>query len=489
MVHPPTPERRSRAPWVRMYTRRLVFSDSLAILLAVGGSHLLWFGTRRVELAGLPRAVPVEVEYLTVSIVLAVSWLIFLHVFGTRDARIVGSGLQEYARTGDATVRLFGLVAIVSLLLLIDVARGYIITAFPVGLFLILLGRWGWRQWLREKRYTGLYLVRLLIVGSPDSVMELAGELRRHAYAGYQVVGVVLTGRDDTPESIAELGVPVYHSLDDLTAVIRETDAHVVALAGSHGLPPSAVRSISWQLERTGIELMVAPSITDIAGTRIHTRLVAGLPLIYVESPSYEGGAKVIKGLFDFSAAIVLTILLSPVLIAIAIAVKVTTRGPIFFTQERVGLGGRLFRIFKFRTMTVGAHEELMDLLAERDLAGRPMFKIRDDPRVTRLGRFLRSTSLDELPQLFNVIKGDMSLVGPRPQIAAEVALYTDEAARRLLVKPGITGLWQISGRSDLTWEEAVRLDLYYVENWSLTDDFVILFRTARVVLLRIGAH
>ena len=277
MVQSVTPERRTRAPWIRMYTRRLVFSDSLAILLAVGGSHLLWFGTRRVELAGLPRAVPVEVEYLTVSVVLAASWLIFLHVFGTRDARIVGSGLQEYARTGDATVRLFGLVAIVSLLLLIDVARGYIITAFPVGLFLILLGRWGWRQWLREKRYTGLYLVRLLIVGSPDSVAELAGELRRHAYAGYSVVGVCLTGQDASEESIAELDVPVFRSLDDLTSVIRQTDAHAVALAGSHGLPPSAVRSISWQLERTGVELMVAPSITDIAGTRIHTRLVAGL--------------------------------------------------------------------------------------------------------------------------------------------------------------------------------------------------------------------
>ena len=480
---------RSGAGWRRMYTRRLLLSDSLAILVAVGGSHLLWFGTRQVGLAGTGNEASAGISYLVVSIVLAASWLIFLHMFGTRDPRIVGSGLQEDARTADATARLFGLVAIVSLLLMVDIARGYIITAFPVGLFLILLGRWSWRQWLRERRYAGLYLVRLLIVGSPDSVRQLAGELRRHAYAGYQVVGVCLTGSEDAASAVDDLGVPVFHGLDDVTALVRETEAHAVALAGSHGLPPSTVRSISWQLERTGVELMVAPSITDIAGTRIHTRLVAGLPLIYVESPSYEGGSKVIKTLFDFTAAIVLTVLLSPLLIGIAIAVKLTSRGPVFFTQERVGLGGKLFRIVKFRTMVNGAHEDLMGLLSEQNLDSAPLFKIRDDPRVTRLGRFLRSTSLDELPQLFNVIKGDMSLVGPRPQIAAEVALYTDDAARRLLVKPGITGLWQISGRSDLSWEEAVKLDLYYVENWSLTDDFVILFRTARVVLLRIGAH
>ncbi|MDH6181695.1 exopolysaccharide biosynthesis polyprenyl glycosylphosphotransferase [Microbacteriaceae bacterium SG_E_30_P1] len=488
MVHPRATERPARAQWVRMYTRQLFLTDALAVLVAVGGSHLLWFGTRSVELAS-GDLLPLGISYLVVSVVLAASWLIFLHVFGTRDARIVGSGLQEYARTADATVRLFGLVAIVSLLLMIDIARGFIITAFPVGLFLILLGRWLWRQWLREKRFTGLYRVRLIVVGSTGSITELADELRRHAYAGFEVVGVCLTVPTESPDDVAKLGVPVFRSISDLTAIIRQTDAHVVALAGSHGLTPSAVRSISWQLERTGIDLMVAPSITDIAGTRIHTRLVAGLPLIYVESPSYEGGAKVIKALFDFTAAIILTILLSPVLIAIAIAVKVTSRGPVFFTQERVGLGGSLFRIIKFRSMTVGADEELMSLLAEKDLDTQPLFKIRDDPRVTRLGKFLRSTSLDELPQLFNVIKGDMSLVGPRPQIAAEVALYTDDAARRLLVKPGITGLWQISGRSDLGWEEAVKLDLYYVENWSLTDDLVILFRTARAVLLRVGAH
>jgi exopolysaccharide biosynthesis polyprenyl glycosylphosphotransferase len=481
-----------RPAWIRHYTWRLVLTDSIAIVIAVAGSHLLWFGTRAVPLAStltVPRAdADLQVTYFLVSGALVLAWLAILKFFGTRDQRIVGSGLTEYARTADAAVRLFGLVAIVALLLNVSVARGYIITALPIGLFLILFGRWSWRQWLRERRYKGFYLVRVLIVGSVDSVASLATELRRHAYAGYSVVGFLLTDSADDQE-LKGFGVPVLRGIPNLLETIAAVDSHAVALAASEGLPPRTVRSISWQLEKTGVDMMLAPSLTDIAGTRIHTRPVAGLPLIYVESPRYEGGAKAVKTIFDFSVALLLTIILSPILWTIAVVIKLSSRGSAFFSQERVGLNGATFNIIKFRTMRNGADAELAKLLEEQAADGRPLFKVKDDPRVTGPGRFLRNTSLDELPQLFNVLRGEMSLVGPRPQVPAEVALYDKAAERRLLVKPGITGLWQISGRSNLSWEEAVRLDLYYVENWSLTDDLVILLRTARVVFLRVGAR
>lgn len=481
-----------RPGWISTYTRRLVISDSIAILVAVVGSHLLWFGTRAVELAGSTTEAAfgfnAGISYFIVSAVLIIGWLAILHVYGTRDPRIVGSGLTEYARTADATFRFFGLVAIFALLLNVSVARGYIITAFPIGLALILVGRWTWRQWLREKRYKGVYLVRVMLVGSVDSVAGLAAELRRAAYAGYSVVGFCLTDSADESE-LEQYGVPIARGVPGLLDHAASVNAHAVALAGSAGLPPRIVRSISWRLEQTGIDLMLAPSLTDIAGTRIHTRPVAGLPLIYVESPRYEGGAKVVKTIFDFSSALLLVIFLSPILLFVAIGIKATSKGPVFFRQERVGLNGEPFGIIKFRSMRDGADAELMRLLEEQQNHDQPLFKVENDPRITKFGKFLRDSSLDELPQLFNVLKGDMSLVGPRPQVHAEVALYDKAAERRLLVKPGITGLWQISGRSDLSWEEAVRLDLFYVENWSLTDDLIIMLRTARVVLLRVGAR
>ena len=481
-----------RPGWIKTYTWRLVFSDSLAILIAVVGSHLLWFGTRPVDLAGTVEAEgwdsPTGVSYFVVSAVLIAGWLAILRIYGTRDPRIVGSGLTEYARITDASFRFFGLVAIFALLLNVSVARGYIITAFPIGLILILAGRWTWRQWLREKRYTGLYLVRVMLVGSIDSVAGMAEELERAAYAGYKVVGFCLTNSGD--ESVlARYDAPIARGVPELLRHVSTVNAHAVALAGSEGLPPRTVRSISWQLERTGIDMMLAPSLTDIAGTRIHTRPVAGLPLIYVESPRYEGGAKVVKTVFDFSTALLLVIALSPVLLAVAIGIKLTSKGPVFFKQERVGLNAEPFGIIKFRSMRDGADAELMRLLEEQKNHDKPLFKVENDPRITKLGKFLRDSSLDELPQLFNVLKGDMSLVGPRPQVPAEVALYDSAAERRLLVKPGITGLWQISGRSDLSWDEAVRLDLFYVENWSLTDDLIIMLRTVRVVLMKAGAR
>jgi len=241
-------------------------------------------------------------------------------------------------------------------------------------------------------------------------------------------------------------------------------------------------------LEGTGIDLVLAPALTDVAGPRIHTRPVAGLPLIHVEAPEFRGTRKLIKGFVDRALALVGLILALPVFAIIAIAVKLDSPGPVLFRQVRVGLGGREFNVYKFRTMVVDA-DKMLASLAEKNETDGLLFKMRNDPRVTRVGRVLRKWSLDELPQLLNVLRGDMSLVGPRPPLPSEVARYNGDVARRLLVKPGMTGLWQVSGRSDLSWEDGIRLDLYYVENWSLAVDLTILWKTIGAVLQRRGAY
>ncbi len=233
---------------------------------------------------------------------------------------------------------------------------------------------------------------------------------------------------------------------------------------------------------------MLAPSLTDVAGPRIHTPPVAGLPLIHVESPEFRGARKWVKGLFDRTAAGLGLLLLSPVLAMLAVAIKIDSRGPVIFRQKRVGLGGTEFDVLKFRSMVVDAEAMVAELAAHNESDGL-LFKMRSDPRVTRVGNVLRRWSLDELPQLINVVLGEMSLVGPRPPLPTEVAWYDQDVARRLLVKPGMTGLWQVSGRSDLSWEESIRLDLYYVENWSLAADLTILWKTVGAVVGSRGAY
>ncbi len=482
----PAGVRRAKPSWVAAYNLRLIISDTLLIALAVGGSQFFWFGldNRSVEVRDtfLP-----WLSYSVFSVLLLIGWLAALHLYGTRDQRLFGAGLDEYARVADASFRLFGLVAIVALLLHVELARGYIITAFPLGVALLAFSRFAWRRWLRRERKRGRYLIRVLLVGSGRSVEHLLGEVARRPYLGFDLVGACFTGK--APQRGKASEVEALGGLDDVPVVAKERGVHAVALAGSEGLPASQVRRLAWELESTGVDLMVAPAITDVAGPRIHARPVGGLPLIYVESPSYEAGAKIAKNVFDFLASFVLVLLASPILLTTAIAIKLTSPGPVLFRQERIGLNGKVFNILKFRSMRVGADAELAQLLAAQGTADKPLFKVDNDPRITRVGRFIRKYSIDELPQLINVLKGDMSLVGPRPQRAEEVALYDPAASRRLLVKPGITGLWQISGRSDLSWEDAIRWDLYYVENWSLIDDLLTILRTVGVVLRSRGAR
>lgn len=464
-------------------------TDAILLALTLVGTQTLWLG-----IDGAPRlistATSLTVPYSAASLALFVLWMLFLKLFGTRNPRVIGSGFVEYSRVAGASFRLFGVVAIVALLLQFLPARGYIITAFPVGVLVLVASRWAWRQWLRRQRASGRYLIRVLLVGAASSVQHLHEEFARRKYLGFEIVGACLPKRAARGDR-AEYDLPVRHlgSFDEVAVVARREHVHVVALAGSEDLPPDAVRRIGWKLEPTGVDLMVAPAITEVAGTRIHTRPVGGMPLMYVDSPSYEGGKKTAKSILDFGLALVAVVVGSPLMALTAIGVKLTSPGPILFRQQRIGLNGKAFSVYKFRSMRVGADAELASLLREQGTDDKPLFKVENDPRITRFGAFIRKYSLDELPQFFNVIRGEMSLVGPRPQRAEEVALYDNAAGRRLLVKPGITGLWQVSGRSDLSWEDTVRLDLYYAENWSLLDDFVILLWTVKTVLQSRGAR
>jgi exopolysaccharide biosynthesis polyprenyl glycosylphosphotransferase len=283
-------------------------------------------------------------------------------------------------------------------------------------------------------------------------------------------------------------GVPVVGDVDKIVQAVDTVGAHVVAVVSHPDLAGGSLRRLSWALEERGVELVVSPGIVEVAGPRLSIRPVAGLSLLHLERPTFGGARRVVKTVFDRVLATVLLVLVSPLVGALALAVRLTSPGPVFFRQERVGVDGRRFTMLKFRSMVVDA-EQRRPALGELDQGNGPLFKIHSDPRVTRVGALLRRFSLDELPQLINVVRGDMSLVGPRPPLPEEVAAYDDVAVRRLRVRPGMTGLWQVSGRSDLSWEESLRLDLRYVDNWSMALDLSILWRTWRAVFRGAGAY
>jgi len=314
----------------------------------------------------------------------------------------------------------------------------------------------------------------------------------RHRDSGLRVTGVwVPDAQTKSNEWLAvpDQFIPVLGNDRNLFDALNITEADTVIVTDTEHLGHRALRDLTWQLEGIDVDLMVSPNVMDFAGSRIHVRAVAGMPLMHLEEPQYAEAGAWPKVAFDRVFALSAILAFSPLLLAAAVSVKLTSKGPIFFRQRRIGLDGEAFDMLKFRSMRVGADVELAALLAAQGTSGQPLFKVQNDPRLTRAGAFLRRYSIDELPQLLNVLRGDMSVVGPRPQVAAEVELYDHRAFRRLAVRPGMTGLWQVSGRSDLSWEDSIRLDTYYVENWSLTGDIVILWKTLRAVVGSSGAY
>lgn len=480
--------RLSRSDWRATYARRLFVTDLLVLVWVIVGVQLVWFGLDTADLSIRGRLRDIAVSYTAISVVIVVSWMLLLSIFGTRGYRVVGTGSEEYKLIANASIRLFGLLAIVAFLLHIDFARGYVLLAFPLGMVLLMFSRWLWRQWLNAQRLSGRFSSIVVLAGSLNSVQHIAEELTRRPEAGYRIAGVCIPVTKDNV--LPGTSIPVLGDLTEVQSVLTSSGADTVIITSSDHLPPKRVRELSWGLEPGRQHLVVAPSLTGIGGPRIHTRPVAGLPLIHVETPQQDARNRFVKRAFDIVGSAILILIASPILLAIAISVKASSPGPVIFRQQRVGLMGERFQMLKFRSMVANAESRLDELESrERAVGNEVMFKLKDDPRVTRLGGFLRRYSLDELPQLFNVLVGDMSIVGPRPPLDREVSRYEENVHRRFLVKPGITGLWQVSGRSSLSWEDTVRLDLYYVENWSITGDLIILWRTFKAVVARTGAY
>lgn len=475
----------SGVAWAVKYHRTLLVSDALVLIVVLLLSTYLRFGADGGEAA----VGSTEIGYLFVSMAVFVCWMAALGLYRSRDPKVVGLGADEYKRVVSATIALLGLLAIVSLLFKIDVARGYFALAFSLGIVGLLGSRWTLRNWLTGQRNYGHFLSRVIVLGSSKDVRYVIGQIQKKSGAAYQVVGAALAGGNDMSFlTVGNNKIPVVSTIDTVVDAVQQLRADAVIVAGPVKGGSKFVQRLGWELEESATELVLATGLTSVAGPRIHSRPVEGLPLMHVELPQYSGAKHVLKRLLDVALSAMALVVLTPLLIVLAVIVRQDSPGPAIFRQERIGRSGEPFMMYKFRSMVQTAEDELASLLEMNEGAG-PLFKIHDDPRVTRSGRWMRKYSLDELPQFWNVLLGNMSLVGPRPPLRREVDAYKSRVQRRLYIKPGLTGMWQINGRSELNWKDSVRLDLYYVENWSLTGDVIILWRTAKMLFKSQGAY
>ena len=468
------PARPQPLSWVTQYQRDMVAADAACGLLA-----------GLVALLGRFGGVPDHSLYVATTVALPVVWIAWVGMAGGYDPRFIGLGSEEYRRIINAAVSLTAAVAIMSYAFKVDFARGYVLIALPGLGAADTAARYALRKRLHRQRMRGEHMRRVTAVGHPGAVADLIAQLRRDSYHGLEVVGVCLACHPDCTD-IA--GVPVTGGLDGVSRAVGETGSDTVAVLGCPEMDGVALRRLAWELEKEGTDLCVAPALMDVAGPRTTIRPVAGLPLLHVDHAEIAGARLVIKSIFDKAVATAALAILSPLLAGLAVAILVREGGPVLFSQTRIGKDGQPFTVLKFRTMVPDAElrREALVTLNEGDGL---LFKMRRDPRVTATGAWLRRWSLDELPQLFNVLLGEMSLVGPRPPLPCEAARFGDDVRRRLVVKPGMSGLWQVSGRSDLSREDAVRLDLQYVENWSFALDVQILWKTGVAVIKGRGAY
>ncbi|RNL77478.1 sugar transferase [Nocardioides marmorisolisilvae] len=411
-------------------------------------------------------------------------WLLMLVLFGAYRTRNYGAGFEEFRAITIASAVTFGIACMGGFLSYNQPTRGYPIIFLALGAPLLLLVRYIDRQTLHSARREGRLSIRMIAVGSPTAIAEIVEVLARAPWMGYRLVGMCVPGGQDT----SHIGVPVFGDIEDVRRVAIDTGADGVIVAGGSYSSGADLRRLGWELQGLDLDMLVVPALTDIAGPRVHMRHVAGLPFVQVEEPQSDRAGGWMKRIFDLTAATAVVTFLSPLLFVTGLIIWLQDRGPIFYRQTRVGINGEEFQMVKFRSMIVNADALKADL-AEHNESDEVLFKMANDPRITRFGRFIRKYSIDELPQLVNVFRGEMSLVGPRPRLPAEVELFEKDTHRRMLVRPGMTGLWQVSGRSDLTWAESVRLDLYYVDNWSMVIDLVIILRTVKAVIVSHGAY
>jgi exopolysaccharide biosynthesis polyprenyl glycosylphosphotransferase len=472
-VYDPFAARRRRAPeWVVAYVSALVVGDVLAVTVALA----------------LAARLPVVGSQVTLPVigVVMLTWPLLLVASGTYVERRQGTGMDEYRRVALAGVLAVALSGVVAAVVQRDL-DALVLVAAPAAALLTFAGRLLNRHRLHTARRNGQMTKRVVVVGRETAVIDLVQRLRRDTAAGLRVIGACVPAPMHSSRLVAS-GIPVLGALDEVVRILDDARADTVLVASASESAAHYLRDLAWRLEGTNIELLVAPGMIEVAPNRLQVRPITSAPLIQIREPEYRGHRRVVKKAADRLAAAALLLLLLPVLVMIAVAVRLTSPGPAFYRHRRVGQHGRDFDLLKFRSMTDGA-EAAIDALMEHNEGNLVQFKMRRDPRVTAVGRVLRRYSLDELPQLINVLKGEMSLVGPRPHVAREVQQYGPDMHRRLLVPPGITGLWQVSGRSNLSWDESVELDVRYVENWSLVLDLTILWRTFRAVVRAAGAY
>ncbi len=453
--------------WIHTYRVALVTGDAIAGMAVLG--LVLASGQFSWAVAGLPLA-----------------WVAVGALTGVYRPHVLSAGSHDLR-----AVLLAGVVLLAAISVLevagVTLQRTSVIAAILATTGLASLVRFGTRIMINARRKAGGCTQRILVVGEAGPVTEMVERLHRAARA-IEPVAVVVPAHE--AELVQSLGLPVcaLSESDPETAVAAAEEhlADAVLLVPGSGIDTGVWRGISRACEWHGLQIMFSPGVVDVA-TSAPFVSVAGVPVLAVPRPGPGGAGQFAKQLVDRAGAGIGLLVVWPVLAAIALAIRLDSRGPVLFRQVRVGQNGVPFKITKFRTMHIDAEATLAQLRHLNESEG-PLFKLRDDPRITRVGKMLRKFSLDELPQLANVEAGAMSLVGPRPPLPSEVEEYTRVERRRLLVKPGLTGLWQVGGRSGLGWAEAVQLDIRYVESWSLPLDLRILARTIPAVLRGTGA-
>lgn len=427
---------------------------------------------------------------LALGIVLPVVWAFALGLGRAYDPQLLGAGAEEFRRVTVSAAGLIVIICVVAFGLRVDVSRGLVVGALPCAVFLDLVSRYGLRKCLHARRRRGECMYRTLLVGPVSWVNDVAARMRHSPHVGMLPEGCCLPPSEAEEEAaLTRTSVPVYGGYGEIVAAVRRAGIAVVSVASTEHMETSMLRRLAWELEEHEAKIVVAPNLVDCVGPRIRIKPVDGLPLLEIEQPRFSGMHRVLKSATDRLFALALLLVLTPLLLTLLVLVRITSPGPGLYRQRRVGANGREFWLLKLRTMYADADRRLAEVSDHNDCGDGLLFKLRQDPRVTPLGRRLRRYSLDELPQLVNVLRGEMSVVGPRPPLPSEVSCYDSDVRRRLMVRPGLTGLWQVSGRSDLSWEESVRLDLFYVENWSLALDVMILWKTLPAVLSGKGAY
>ena len=456
------------------YRNRLIATDAVMVAIAIGVGLLIssraskWAIDPTLAIYGTPA-------------VIGLLWVLLLVVRGSYDRRIIGLGSEEVHRAVSAALLLFAIVAGLSYLIRADISRSYAFISLPLGLLLIAFSRFRWRQWLYRERKRGHFLLKIIVIGSPRTSRILADKLNEESYAGFQVVDQIDLPNNHESDSEFEEWLTL------VDVAISRHDATAIAIDPGDDAPYEVIRQLSWRIEGRNIDLLISPGSLDVAGPRLSVRPAAGLPLLHLDEAVLSKSQRVSKRSLDIVGSILAITVFSPFMLISALAVRFTSRGPVIYKQVRVGRAGETFTMLKFRTMHAQADSQINELREKHELNS-PMFKLENDPRITKVGGFLRKWSLDETLQFFNVLGGSMSLVGPRPHPLDDVNRYEIEAFRRLALKPGMTGLWQVEGRSDLSWEQALQLDLYYVEKWSLESDLFLIAKTAKAVILRSGS-